>query len=156
MSGGMIALGVCLGIVLLACILTAAYFLLRRRRRESYGKRVSTARPVSDWNPANVIVPFGVREPQGPRFSSSHPPGTGMRTAFQRPDGSWQFSDPDDQFSPPSLSDIDLEAQRRKGRDAGSTTNLTSHSSKASVESVDIVPPPAYSETDRNSGYLKH
>jgi len=144
----MIALGICLGVAGAILMFVATYFVLRQRRRNAYGRRVSIARPVSDLrHPANTIAPFGIHVAEGPRFANAYMPGTNMRVACQRPDGSWQFSHPEEPFAPACLSDIDLEAQWRKDRETKKQQAALSHSRAGSRDDI-AVPPPAYTEVD--------
>lgn len=110
-DGRMTIVGVVLGIV--GCLLIAGvvYATLRvKRKRSAPGDpdsfiSSSTGTKLDRTHPAARITPFGAPGGETPRFK--HTPGLGMRVAVRRPDGAWDFTDPQRPFTPSGLTEID-------------------------------------------------
>jgi hypothetical protein len=78
---------------------------------------------MSSTHPASRITPFGSAGEESPKFGEFclimtlptiserdvvHTPGSNMRIANRRPDGVWEFADPNGPFTPAGISDLDL------------------------------------------------
>ncbi|KAI0060579.1 hypothetical protein BV25DRAFT_1992878 [Artomyces pyxidatus] len=149
-AAGLIALGVCLGVVVVLGVAAALYFGLRARRQRSEASDATRlSRPPHSRRAANSIVPFSFDGTE-PRYAHSHAPGENMRVAYQRPDGSWKFSGAEDEFAPATLCDLDLEAQYRKkeeAKEAEKQKKASVHRTPAALDLPDVAPP-SYSQID--------
>lgn len=102
-------IGVVLGILALVLLLGVAFITLRVRRRQSGGDHErGPFQGIAVWDkahPAARIIPFGTPGTEGHTYYR-HAPGKDMRIAIRRPDGAWDFTDPNEPFTPSGVSDL--------------------------------------------------
>ncbi|KAJ3574809.1 hypothetical protein NP233_g1513 [Leucocoprinus birnbaumii] len=109
--------GVVLGILALCLLLGVGFLTLRARKRQSDGgDQRGPFQGSAVWDkrhPAARIVPFGTPGAEGHTYYQpdfvivlGHTPGKDMRIAIRRPDGAWDFTDPNEPFTPSGVSDL--------------------------------------------------
>ncbi|KXN82439.1 hypothetical protein AN958_02558 [Leucoagaricus sp. SymC.cos] len=104
-----VVVGCVLGIVGLILLVGILILTLRVRRRQK-SARNSVMQPfhgsavLDKRHPAARIVPFGTPGAEGHYYR--HTPGKDMRIAIRRPDGAWDFTDPNQPFTPNGVTDI--------------------------------------------------
>lgn len=92
------------GVLLIAGVVFMTLHMKRRRCPNNVNGANSFTSPplgrvLESSHPAARISPFGS---PGPRFQ--HTPGSEMRIALRRPDGAWEFADPQTPFTSSGIS----------------------------------------------------
>jgi len=166
-SGNHTVIGVVLGIVgiLVLGVVVFAVLRLRRRRPSEHDSKPFTPSVIGLNHPATRITPFGSPAVETPRFR--HTPGAEMRIATRRPDGAWQFADPEAPFTPSGVSDLESSpaSSHTTLPPASSRTNLLKEKESKSAreirkgydrfDSSEVeLPPPAYGYEP--AGYSHH